>query len=151
MGENKKRGISTGHDLMKFSREIPAPPPPGFTSPFKTTQEWLSNICDIDQPKKSIAEYCFLLFESPGNELLCLVGYNTYREQNLEAVRVDFKPSNTFFALPQNEYQNLTKQQVRDRVRQELIEFVNSPKFENSFLSKANSITTNFGEKIWPE
>lgn len=150
MGENKKRNILFGHDVIKFSREIPTPPPPGFVSPFKTIQEWLFHICDVDQPQKLISEFCFLLFEAPGDELLCLVGYNSYREQDIDAVRADFKPLNMFFPLPKNGYRNLSKEQVRERVRKELIEFVNSTKFKNSFLSKANSITTSFGEKIWP-
>jgi hypothetical protein len=150
MAKKNKRDIIKRHLLVESLEEIPTPPPPGFTSPFKTVHEWLFNICDSEQPKKPISEYSILLFESSENSILCLAGYNTYLEQDCESSRIDFKPSHMFFSLPQDEYKNLSLEQIRERVLNELIEFTKTDKFLSSYLSEQSLITTNFAGSIWP-
>lgn len=151
MDENKKRNILEGREVMENRDEVPIPPPPGFVSPFKSIQEWLFDICNKDLPLKPISEYCFLLFESPSNDhIICLAGYNTYNGQGFTTTQLDFKPINMFFSLPKNEYQYLPSEEVRKKVLDEIIEFTRNTKFQKSFFSKAESITTNFSGKIWP-
>ena len=150
MDEKKKRKISFGHEAIKFSREIPEPPPPDFISLFKSMRQWLISICDSEHPHKTISEYCFLLYETQGNVLIGLVGYNSYVDHDTEIIQIDFKPSHVFFELPKNEYRDLSNEEVKKRILNELIEFIGTSGFQNSFLAKAESITTNFAGKIWP-
>ncbi len=151
MNDNPKKNIQFGNHILKHTVETPTPPRPGFTSPFKTLQEWLFNICDSNQPVESISEYNFGLYETPGNNMVCLVGYNTCRniEQGISSRRIAFQPSNMFFVLPREEYGNLSQELVRKRILKELIEFTKTSKFKNSFLSKGDSITTDLIGEIW--
>ena len=154
MKKNKEKKALTGYDLAKLTviADIPTTPPPfGFTSPFKTIQEWLFHLCDTNLPEKAISVYYFSLIERPLNNLLSLEGFNKYNiNDNVAANRIDFIPAmHMFFALPQEEFGDLSQQQMREQVLNELIEFTKSFKFQTSFLSKGNSIRTNFGGEIW--
>ena len=60
-----------------FLEEIiddPPPPPPGLKPTFKTLEDWLTNICDSDRPKKSISSYAIGLFESKDDYTLFFDG-----------------------------------------------------------------------------
>lgn len=149
MNNNPKKNIQVINDVLRMSIERPTPPPPGFTSPFKTLQEWLFNICDSNKPLESISEYNFGLYLSPGANMICLVGYNTDMKQGFPARRIAFQPSHTFFVLPHGEYGNLSQELVRKRIFKELTEFTKTTKFKNSFLSKGDSITTDLDGEIW--
>ena len=148
MSDEGKRKIVFKNVVLTHTAETIPPPPPGFPLPFKTLEEWLLDICDSNQPKAPVSEYNIGLYESPGNSLLCFIGYNHSMEQGSTISRITFQPSHTFFALPEDEYGNLSKEQLRERLLNEFIEFTKTDKFKNSFLSKANSITTDFGE-VW--
>jgi len=150
MSKKKKINVAEGREEIKFSREVPTPPAPGFKSPFNSLEAWLFSICKTDQPQKSISEYCFLLFESPEEDLICLVGYNNYTEGDLDAVKVDFEPSNMFFPLSKDKFANLSRDQIREQLINDLVEFTNTSQFHNSFFSKAQAVTTSFGGDIWP-
>jgi hypothetical protein len=140
------RRVAAAH----FKEEMPIPPPPGFVSPFQTIEEWLIAVCQADQPEKAIAEFCFLFFGVSNDYLLCLVGYNNYREEDHDIRRIDFKPSPMFFALPENVYGILPMEDARRRILTELVDFTQTTVFQNSFLSKSSCITTSFSEDIWP-
>lgn len=150
----KKKNIEFGHDAAKLTVlvDTPKPPPPaGFTSPFKSIQEWLFHLCDTNTPEKSISEYHFILIESRSDNLLSLYGFNTYDiDENVIAHRIDFEPAtNMFFTLPKEEFGNLSLQRIKERILNELIKFTTSSKFKNSFFAKAKSLRTNFGAEIW--
>ena|ERR1022692_2644872 len=126
------------------------PPPPGLISSFDTLQDWLINICDSEQPEKSIATYNFGLFESAGDYTIFLIGENTYdKEQNYSVTSIDFKPLHMYFPLPKSEYENLIREQLVEQLTDELRGFTKTDKFKNSFLAKANSIKTDFSGEIW--
>lgn len=150
MAKKSRRDIIKKQLLVESIEEILTPPPPGFTSPFKTVHEWLFNICDSERSEKPISEYAIFLFESMENSILCLAGYNTYLEQDCESSRIDFQPSQMFFSLPLDEYKNLSMEQIRERILIELIEFTKTEKFLSSYLSEGSLITTNFAGSIWP-
>ena len=59
MSKKDKRYIAEGRQEIKFSREVPTPPAPGFKSRFNSLEEWLFGMCKTDQQQKSITEYCF--------------------------------------------------------------------------------------------
>ncbi len=126
------------------------PPPPGLTSNFKTLQEWLFSICSDENPKKSIAAFHFGLFESSDENIVYLVGVNEYKNGDTSDTRIEFEPSNMYFQLSQSEYKNLNRDQLLNKLTDQLIAFVNTEKFKTSFLSKANAIVfESNGHTIW--
>lgn len=139
------------HISFEHIEEDVEPPPPHFTSKFKTLQDWLFNICENDKPKKSIAEFRVNFFESSGEYTLFLIGVNTYKEgKNRSITRIEFEPSNMYFNLPKSDYKNLNRQQLQDKVTFQLKDFTETETFKTSFLTKANVITIGFsGERVW--
>lgn len=132
--------------------DIPDAPPLAFKSPFKTIEEWLVHICKTNDPQENIADCMFVfMFLSWGN-VLSVDGYNEVKIDNhTTARRIVFKPiSNKNFALPNDEFGNLSQEQLRERVINELKNFTSTITFQNSFLSKATKVRTNSNDIIWP-
>ena len=148
MDENEKDEFEVRHVVLTsrvFMDAPPPPPPDDFVSPFKTIQEWLTDICDSKEPDKTIEDLQISLSESPTRAILCLEGYNTeIIDHNTTAHRITFIPPNGDFPLPEDDYGPLSKQQVQDRVLNEVVEFSKTEKFQNSFLWQAKYIVINF-------
>jgi hypothetical protein len=126
-------------------------PPLRLISKFKTLQNWLVNICDNDKPKKPIMKYKFGLFESPNDYTLVLVGVNTYDDQKSQSsTRIEFGPTNMYFKLPKGYYENLSRDQLLNKLTSELKSFANTKKFKTSFFTESSIIyfETN-GVTIW--
>lgn len=126
-------------------------PPPEILSSFKTLQEWLFNVCEKENPKTKIATYQFGLSESPGDYMLFVVGLNTYeKNENHLITNIVFEPSDMYFQLPKNEYENLDRAQVLDKIKSQLKDFTKTQKFKASFFAQAKSIKTSFDDdEIW--
>lgn len=138
------------HVVLTSDEDDPGPPPPGFTSRFKTLQEWLVNICDNEKPQKTIYTYNFGLFETQDDYTLCLTGTNNFEvSKDHTATRIDFAPTDRYFSLPKSEYKYLQREKVLERLTAQLKEFVTTDKFKHSFLCKAKSITTDWKGEIW--
>ena len=125
-------------------------PPPNFISKFKTLQDWLINICDNDKPKQPIQKYKFGLFESTNDYTVFVAGVNTYSKGNYRSIRIAFKPTNMYLKLPKDYFENLTREQLLDKLTSELKDFASTEKFKNSFFTKAGIVVleTN-GQTIW--
>ncbi|HET6996813.1 MAG TPA: hypothetical protein VFI06_17590 [Chitinophagaceae bacterium] len=137
--------------IEKFSltvqMEPPSPPPPpGFVSPFKILEEWLSYI-SAEKPEKPIADVQFCLDDLEGRNTLSVYGINRYDvDKDVIAYRDDFKPTHRFFPLPKDEYEHLSQQQLRERVLHELKEFMKTEKFKSSFMGQSESARINFSD-----
>lgn len=130
--------------------DVATPPPPGFTSGFTNLEEWLVNICNDRKPQKPIDTYRFALFERQDAYILCFSGENTYEESKTHtATRIDFAPKDMYFQLPGEEYKNLGREEVLERLTFQLKEFVESDQFKQSFLREAKTITTDWAGEIW--
>ena len=128
----------------------PGPPPPDFKFRFATLQQWLDGICENPKPGKAIATYNISLFEGEDEYILCLTGTNTYEvSKNHTAVRIDFTPADMYFSIPMNEYKNLDRDQVLERLTSRLQDFIASKKFRECYLSNGNAITTSWSDTIW--
>ena len=150
MDNNNKGNIEGRHAVHLATIETPVPPSPGFTTPFKTLQEWLFHLINSNQqPEKVISSYMFVVSDPPGDIDIYLVGYTDTIEQGVPTRRIGFKPANWYFPLPKEEYTHLSKQQLRERLQNELVEFTKSAKFQGSFLSKGYSIESNFAGELW--
>lgn len=151
--QNKKDSGKFIYQNVRFEVEQAQiePPPPGFTSKFKTLEDWLLNICQKGNPEKQIVKYKFGLLESATYCILFLVGVNTYHVGNNHSLEnIEFEPKNMFFKLSESDYEHLNRSQLLDRLTSQLKKFVNTEDFKSSFLAKANIVVfeTN-GETIW--
>lgn len=152
--ENEDKRYYRGAAIFTHSvqMDIPDAPPLKFTSPFKTIEEWLVHICKTNDPQVNIADCIFVfMFLSWGN-VLSLDGYNELKIDNhTTARRIVFKPiSNKNFVLPNDEFGSLSQEQLKERVINGLKHFTTTITFQNSFLSKATKVRTNFNDIIWP-
>jgi len=73
------RGQQSKSDSAKFivqnvQIEDIGPPSPDLISKFKGLQDWLLDICNNDNPKKSIMKYQFELFNSANEYTIALFG-----------------------------------------------------------------------------
>ena len=108
------------------------------------------NICASEKPQKPIRTYNFGVFEGQDNYIAFLTGINIYEvSQNHTETKIDYTPAEMYFSLPANEYKNLNRQQVFERLTLQLKEFTKSDQFKNSFFQHAESITTDWKGEIW--
>ncbi|MDH7460776.1 hypothetical protein QEG73_05780 [Chitinophagaceae bacterium 26-R-25] len=133
------------------SEEDVEPPAPQQVSHFKTLQDWLVDICENSKPEKKIDKFKLGLFEGKDEKILYLVGTNTYKEGDRQsATRIEFEPAHNYLKLPESDYNSLVHDELVNKLTRQLKDFTNTSPFENSFLSKANTIVfeTN-GTIIW--
>ena len=149
MDENQENRITMTHVVLRHEVDEPEPPPRGLTSNFKTVEEWLSNVCDENRPIKPNDAFRVGLFESADDYIVFIVGLNTHGPKEHLITDIDFEPSNMYFRLPENEYQNLTRQELLNKLGAQLFDFIKTDKFRNSFLAEAKSITADFMHELW--
>ncbi len=72
------------------------------------------------------------------------------REKIILSPAIEFEPEEMYFPLPKSEFENMTYEQVKERITAGLRDFVKTDKFAQLFFVKANAIITEFdGETIW--
>ncbi len=122
---------------------------------FKTTEEWLFQVCANKKPKVKITEFDFNFMESDGGRLtIFVVGVNRYQQRVNNITKHiehnDFKPKDMYFNLTISDYKNLNKEQLKEKLTTQLKEFTQTEKFKTSYLAEADAIVTSYnGEKIW--
>jgi hypothetical protein len=142
--------LETRQSMSVEMPEVPEPPA-HINSKFKTLQEWLNNICDSNQPQKPVSEFKFNFIQSSDKYIVYMVGINKYgKDENSISTYIEFQPNDMYFILPKPEYDNLTNDQVREKLSSQLKKFVATEKFANSFLAKSKVIKLWFNnETIW--
>lgn len=148
----KKKGITLA--TMTTYDQVPPPPPPvGFTSPFKSIQEWLLHLCDTNEVTVPISEFQFGLGKTPTHHLLSVLGFNTH-EVGADAISrtIDFKPaSHGHFTLPSEEFATLSEAEVKEQVLNELRAFIASGSSRIPFYQREIAsgwvILAGFGRK----
>lgn len=157
MGRTRQPKGTSGKTVIEhvFIEDIVEDPtiPAHINSKFKTVQEWLNNICDNAKPEKSIQKFNINIAfsESSGDYIIFLWGVNTYNEsKNRSVTKIEFEPSNMYFKLAKKEYDNVTREQVQNKLTSQLKDFTKTEKFRSSYLTKADAIILEFsGEAIW--
>jgi hypothetical protein len=129
----------------------PEPPPPNFTSKFRSLEEWLLNVIEKEKPEKHITNYKFGLFETKDEYTLCLTGINTNElSQNHTQTTIDFSPEDMYYALPKSDVKGLKREEVLERTTAQLKKFTKTEQFKHSFFIEADSITTDWNrEAVW--
>jgi len=145
---------------------IPPPPTPPRTSPFSAMEEWLLRTCETETPEKASEIYHFRLIGSEMNFTIWFFGSRTEQlpQSSSEhtpfnstrypiqsgSEQTHFNSSTMYYPLKTNEFLNLTKEQVLDKITSQLKAFTNTDKFKKSFFAKAKAIVADFnGETIW--
>ena len=73
----------------------------------------------------------------------------TEKDKNHSITRIEFEPANTYFPLPKSEHEGLSGEEVIEKITNHLNDFLKTDGFKSSFLTKAQSITTDFAGEIW--
>ncbi|MCJ0743912.1 hypothetical protein [Pedobacter montanisoli] len=152
--ESNKEELTTQTITSRVSVDVDTPPPI-LQSNFKNIHDWLNDICSHDQPKVEISKFEIGLIEGEdlkGNKeyMLHLIGTNTYNKANHSEIRNDFIPKNAYFKLPKEFAQNLSHNQILDKIIAELKDFTKSNTFEQSFLTNAKEIKfSRTNQIIW--
>jgi hypothetical protein len=147
--ENNEQSPNDRRFVTVVIEEEQIEPPDDVDSSFDSLHDWLSNLCSTEKPTTKIKTYNFQISQSRDRYILSVVGSNDYSlERNHIISRIDFEPSDMFFLLPQNEYEQLDYSRAIDRVRIQLAEFTDTEVFKGSFFYLAESVNLN-GEVIW--
>lgn len=148
---NKKMKEKNYIHTVTISSSVESPEPPlqsGKKNSFDSIFEWLTKICKTKAPMTKISFYNIGLMVSNNNYTLFLIGMKETKTDNDVKIEVAFEPDFMYFTLPQKRYNaNLTK--IIELIKNECSHFIDSEIFRSSFLSKAESIRTDFSGEIW--
>ncbi|MFL9483369.1 hypothetical protein ACI6Q2_11375 [Chitinophagaceae bacterium LWZ2-11] len=110
-------------------------------------QQWLYNICDNENPDKSIIAYNFGIFETETGYSVYLTGSNHFDKNDPDwATNENFIPKTKYYSLPASDYKDLTWEEILETIRLHLQDFINTEKYKNSFFINAKAITTGFDD-----
>lgn len=126
----------------------PPPPPPSFScSNSLTLQEWFFKLCDEEKPGGAIIAYNLGLFDTDNYYAIYLIDSNEHaKEDQVSATKNDHERSTEYYPLSKTEYKDLKWEQVLDKIKSQLKEFIKTEKFKNSSLAKAKAITIRFDD-----
>lgn len=157
--EDTNREVKTTTITLSEEVEAPDPPPPPapgtsasskLSTSWHSVREWLTAITKEKAPSLAIDSYNIGLFESKDDYTLLLTGENTYQKTANHTVRqLDFKPKHMYFELPKKEYGRLSSDQLKEQITRELDDFIKTPQFKQSFLSKGKQIKTDWNGVVW--
>lgn len=139
------------HISFEQSEEDIEPPPPKFSTTYKSVEEWLTDICTNEKNPKAISNYNIGLFELQDGYVLFLVGTNDYEiDKTHSETHNDFMPANMYFKIPKTYYDHLTREALLQKLVLDLTNFTKTNTFKNSFLTQSNQIIfRTTGKKIW--
>lgn len=96
-----------------------------------------------------MTEYNFKLFESTNNYIISIAGVEKSENHQSSLSTIVFKPNNMFFQLPMKEYDKVNPDEVVKKLTSQIKDFTKTEKFKNSFLTKAECITSSFSGELW--
>ncbi len=115
-------------------------------------EQWLTGICREPGPKEPVTTYEIELFESTGQNSICLVGRHVSVHADTTFNRIVFRPSDMYFKLPIQTYKDLDRTALLNKLSAELTAFTQSETFQQSYLSKAPALVFRAnGKRIWPQ
>ena len=145
---NGKPEVEVRNVMVEKTDSVPEPPPPSFScSNSMTLQEWFFKLCDEEKPGKDIIAYNFGLFDTDNCYAIYLIDSNEHeKEDQVSATKNDYEWPIEYYPLSKREYKDLKWDQVLDKIKSQLKEFINTEKFKNSSLAKAKAITIRFDD-----
>ena len=125
--------------------DVVDPPPPRLAQTFKDVQQWLTAICGSEKPKKPVSYYETGLFESEKSRVLFLVGMS----KSPNSKRIVFEPRNRYYSIPLGEFKDLSREQLDDKLIDQIKGFTKTKIFSDSYLAQSNSILYQEKTIIW--
>ncbi|MFN0256987.1 hypothetical protein E6A44_015465 [Pedobacter ureilyticus] len=126
------------------------PPPIISASKFKSINEWLTNISENEKPEKTISHFKIGLIESPKENALYLIGRNLIEKGDTSHSTLDFEPKEMYFLIPSDQYKNLGRKEMLEKIVLEIKKFTETEAFKTSFLVEAKDLVfESTGEVIW--
>jgi hypothetical protein len=140
-------------EYHEFEIEVDEGPEKEITRTFKTVQDWLQHIAVNEKPNDPDLDYNFRLSESSTEYILSIAGVKTFEEGKYRTVtRIEWRPENMYLLLPDSEHSNLSQEQVREKVYNQIKDFTETYTFKSSFFSKAKAITADWkSDTIWKQ
>lgn len=109
--------------------------------------EWMSRIAKSNRPSTDIIAFNFGLFETGNGFTVYLIGSRSFdKEDDDWATEIDFEPKEKYFEIDPNETRGLDWNEVREKVKTLLSEFVSSDLFRDSILKQSKHITIGFDD-----
>jgi hypothetical protein len=109
--------------------------------------DWMTQLTQSESPSADIVAFNFGLFETEDGYTIYLVGAKEFDADDDDwATEVDFEPANKYLVINPAETKELNWNQVLEKVRGTIEQFVKSGRFGKSLLKNAEAITTGFDE-----
>jgi hypothetical protein len=95
----------------------------------------------------NIIAFNFGLFETEDGYTIYVIGSGTFDEEDPDwATEVDFEPKDKYLQIDSSETKGLEWNQVLEKAKATIEEFVTSDKFDDSFMRHAKAVTTGFDD-----
>jgi hypothetical protein len=134
----------TTHEFVEEIEEVEPPLDIPREQKFATIHQWLENICDTEQPEKSVVDYRFQVMQTDREYYtVYLYGIKAYEEGNFRSEKVAFRPKDMYYRLSDFQANDQSLQQVCKMVTNQLKDFTKTAAFKKSFFSKANSVLSS--------
>jgi len=106
---------------------------------------WINRLTKSEKPTTDIVAFNFGLFETEDGYTIYVIGAKSFDEDDPDwATEVDFEPKEKYLEINPDEAKGLEWNEVLEKSKTTIEQFVSSDKFENSFLRSAQAITTGF-------
>jgi hypothetical protein len=124
-------------------------PPRHIETDFKSINEWLTAICDSNNPKQLVDEFIIsLTLSSVDGYRLTLQGTTNYRNKTRGIdSKIVFEPVNMFYKLPDADYKDLDYKRAGNKVYLQLQQALNIQKISKFFLIHGKARFIRFDEK----
>jgi hypothetical protein len=109
--------------------------------------DWMTRLTKTEKPSTDIIAFNFGLFETENGYTIYVIGAKTFDEEDADwASEVDFEPKDKYLEINPDETKGLEWNEVLEKAKVTIEQFVTSDKFENSFMRSAKAITTGFDD-----
>lgn len=117
----------------------------------KSIADWLSKISKGNQPSQQVDFYNIGLLTSGNQEIIFLIGRNTYfPSENRSIIANVFQSDHGFAALPKSYTAGLDRLALLNKLTADITAYTKTSAFHHSFLAKANHLILEAnGQVIW--
>jgi hypothetical protein len=108
---------------------------------------WITRLTKNEKPTAEVVAFNFGLFETESGYTIYVIGAKTFDEEDSDwATEVDFEPKDKYLEINPDETKGLEWNDVLEKAKLTIEQFISSDKFNDSFLRNAEAITTGFDD-----
>ena len=109
--------------------------------------DWITRLTKNEKPSAEIVAFNFGLFHTDDGYTMYVIGAKKFDDEDPDwATEVDFEPRDKYLEINPDETMDLEWNEVLEKARVTIEQFVSSDKFDNSFIRNARVITTGFDD-----